>query len=184
MHVVFALMMDHEIHNEMRRLAIEVDRKYGVGLRAALLPPHVTLKQSIEVSDLAALETFFRKFAASVPPFEARVTNLEVVGSRVLWIDVEETPLLRNLHRRLNTELAAHFPNTAATFDGPEYHFHATVALSAEPSPIFQQIAAEYDGMIIDLTWTVKRMVLFLQERTPIPTTLSYLIMPIGRDSP
>ena len=129
----FVLLTDWETQNGMRKLAVELDAEHATGLAGSLLPAHVSLKQPFQIADLHALDTYFDEWAASIEPFDVRFAGLgfpylEEAGMGIVWLDVEETGLLRGLHDRLNAELAERFEGTDAPFDGPEYRFHATLA--------------------------------------------------------
>ena len=41
MRAAFALLVDHRVHNDMRKLAVDLHARYGTGLLAAVLPPHI-----------------------------------------------------------------------------------------------------------------------------------------------
>ena len=68
MKAAFALLVDHEVHNIVRKLAVEVHQNYRVGLAGSQLPPHVSLKQPFLISDLRAVETYFDQLAGSIEP--------------------------------------------------------------------------------------------------------------------
>jgi 2'-5' RNA ligase len=79
--------------------------------------------------------------ARSIAPFEVQLTELVLEplvfeGKKfgMVWLDVQETPDLRQLHNRLNQELRQHFGATGADYDGEHYHFHLTVLMAGQPS--------------------------------------------------
>ena len=156
--VTFALLGDDRLHNVIRKLALEIHHAHQTGLHAGLLPPHISLKQPFRIADLAAIETFFDRFAASIAPFELTLTHVdgpalsEQANDRgVVWLEVQEDPQLRALHERLNTELASQFTGTDAPFDGAAYHFHATVAL-VQGTARYRQVLHTLHGLRVDLT--------------------------------
>jgi len=55
MKATFAFLFDHEVHNVVRKLAVEVHQNYRVGLAGSQLPPHVSLKQPFSIPDLQLL---------------------------------------------------------------------------------------------------------------------------------
>ena len=124
MKIAIAFLLDHQSHNFMRKLAVDIHRQYRLGFSAASAPPHISLKQPFPITDLTGAEAYFDQFAASIHPFEIELTRLElqtytersrslVPGKKaeqgILWLAVRENPVLRNLHRRLNRELAERF---------------------------------------------------------------------------
>jgi hypothetical protein len=42
----------------------------------------------------------------------------------ILWLDVQESEMLRYLHNRINLDLLHQFNDTHADHDGQLYHFH------------------------------------------------------------
>ncbi len=148
----FALLVDEQTHNFMRELALEIDRKYHTGLVAAQLPPHISLKQPFAISDLDGVTRYFDELAARLEPIAVVLKEVQVLlppdnaTPGVVWLDVAENVGLRNLHNRINRELAERFDNTAAPFDGERYRFHATVSYGGPPA-IYPQIRSEYDRM-------------------------------------
>ena len=146
MKATFALLADREVHNFVRKLNWDIHHKYGIGLDIARLPPHISLKQPFDVSDLDALEGYMGELAGSTPPFEVHLTQLQLIRTEIehvetgiLWLDVQETASLRELHLKLNRELAARFENTQAAFDGAEYHFHMSIAIGGQPWEVYQR---------------------------------------------
>ena len=136
MKATFALLVDYNIHNFIRKLAVDIHSKYQTGFLASLLPPHVSLKQPFEASSLSKLEAYFDQLAETIEPFEIILTHLDLSIASfddnelgILWLDVLETQTLRDLHNRVNRELAERFEHTEAAHDGTEYHFHATIEL-------------------------------------------------------
>ena len=130
MKATFALLANIEIHNLVRKLAWEAHQKYGTGTIDCRLPPHISLKQPFPVVDLAALEAYMSELARSIAPFDVQLTELQLEPLHykgttfgLLWIAVQETAYLRQLHHRLNQELQQRFEDTQADYDGPAYHF-------------------------------------------------------------
>jgi 2'-5' RNA ligase len=182
MKAAFALLVDHEVHNIVRKLAIEAHQNYQVGLAGSQLPPHVSLKQPFLISDLRAVEAYFDQLAASIEPVV--LTFLRIGGpddAPVLWLEVEESVTLRHLHSRINQELAERFSNTQAPFDGPAYHFHLTIALGKDPDPVYQSITTEFAYREFALRTIARHVVLFYYDDDQISpgSFLSYKILPL-----
>jgi 2'-5' RNA ligase len=129
MKATFALLVDHNVHNFIRKLAVDIHAKYQTGFLASLLPPHVSLKQPFEVARLAKLVAYFDQLAKTIEPFEITLTHLDLSITSlngndelgILWLDVLETSTLRDLHNRVNRELTESFEHTEAAHDGAEY---------------------------------------------------------------
>ena len=173
MKATFALLADHEVHNFVRKLNWELHRKYGIGLDIARLPPHISLKQPFDVTDLDALEGYMSELADSIPPFEVHLPQLQLIRTEIdhvetgiLWLDVQETASLRELHTRLNQELAARFENTQAAFDGADYHFHMSVAIGGQPWQVYQRAFENIAVAPANLRYLVRELALFVYDDT------------------
>jgi 2'-5' RNA ligase len=172
MRVAFAFLVDETAHNTLRKWALDAHRRFRTGFLAAQLPPHVSLKQPFLVHDLAAIEAYFDHFASTLAPVSLTLTYLDVrhmpldlsEEQVILWADVQETPDLRVLHERLNSELVRQFGATGAPFDGPAYHFHATVSMGIHPSGTHQVMYQEYAGTCIAYAFVATHLALFYYE--------------------
>jgi 2'-5' RNA ligase len=189
MNVGFALLVDQPTHNFMRKLAVELDRAYCIGLHAAQPPAHVSLKQPFHAKDLQAVESYFDTFAASIQPFEVAFDTLEVQPATgpnydigIVWLAAREIPSLRDLHNRLNTELGIRFANSQAEFDGPAFRFHATVAMGGQPPDIYQEIAAAYSRHDLGLICQVTQIMMGVahENQDPLGRFVSYKILSLG----
>jgi len=190
MKTALALLADHNVHNFIRKLAVDIHSKYRTGFLASLLPPHVSLKQPFQVSSLSKLEAYFDQLAETIQPFEITLTRLELIVSPfnddelgILWLDVQENQLLRDLHNRINRELSERFENTYAPFDGPNYHFHATVELGGQPVEVYRRIYAEYEHIEVNLRFTAREIAMFYYgDFSGGPGTfVTYKVLPVGK---
>jgi 2'-5' RNA ligase len=191
MRVAFALLVDETAHNLLRKWALDAHRRFRTGFLAAHLPPHVSLKQPFPVHDLPPVEAYFDRLATSLVPISITLTRLDVRHTLlspteehvILWADVRETPDLRALHERLNVELASQFGDTAAPFDGPGYHFHATVSLAVHPSGTQQALRQAYAATPIAYTFVATQLALFYYDDESFAPA-SYLTYKIARVGP
>ncbi len=190
MKTAFALLVDHDAHNFIRTLAVDGHSNDQIDFSAPWPPAHVSLKQPFEISSLPEAEAYFDQLAQSIQPFDVTLTHLELqIGSidgdelGILWLDVQETPTLRALHDRINRELSERFENTNAPFDGPDYHFHATVELGRPPVEVYRKIYAEYEQVKVNLTFTAREIVMFYSDDlgSKPGTFITYKILPVGK---
>ena len=190
MKATFALLANNEIHNLVRKLSWDIHRKYRTGIDVTRLPPHISLKQPFDISALNLLEKYMTELAKSVTPFEVELTELQLIDATIegldtgiLWLDVQETKILRQLHNRVNEELTVRFGDVHAAFDGPDYHFHMTVAIGGQPFETYQKIYDEFQTCLKDIRYTVQELVMFVYDEVFTMNTgyMAYMILPIGR---
>jgi 2'-5' RNA ligase len=189
MKATLALLANTEVHNLVRKLAWDIHRKYHTGTEVCRLPPHISLKQPFAISKLASLEEYMDELTKSITPFEVYLTELQLVPLRfegtefgLLWIDVQETETLRQLHNRVNEELSQQFGNTQADFDGTTYRFHMTVMMGGQPMDIYRKLFSEIPNAKVDLRYTVYELAMFVYDEPmgPKGEYLTYKILPMG----
>jgi 2'-5' RNA ligase len=167
----FAFLTDTETHNLVRKLSWDIHLKYRTGIDICRLPPHISLKQPFDIANLTSLEDYMAELAASISPFEIYLTGLELIEvtidgleTGILWLNVQESELLRNLHNRLHQELTVRFKNVSAPFDGPDYHFHMTVSIGDQPIEIYRKIYTEFSEQLNSLQYTVRELGMFVYD--------------------
>lgn len=189
MKATFVLLADTEIHNLVRKLSWDIHQKYRTGIDVCRLPPHISLKQPFDVSDVDALSAYMTELAQGLEPFPTLLSHLELIETTmdglhtgILWLNVQETEFLRGLHERVNRELTARFGNVPAEFDGADYHFHMTVAIGGQPIEIYRTILDEFKDRLGNLHYTVQDLVIFVyDERSDINAGyMTYKILPLG----
>ena len=70
MKAVFALLTNTEIHNLVRKLSWDIHQEYRTGIDVCRLPPHISLKQPFDISDLDLLGKYMAELASSITPWE------------------------------------------------------------------------------------------------------------------
>lgn len=189
MEATFALLANTEIHNLVRKLAWEAHQKYRTGTINCRLPPHISLKQPFSVANLVALEAYMSELARTITPFEVHLTELQLKSLSfkgmefgLLWIDIQETEYLRQLHDRVNQELGQRFERTQADYDGPMYHFHMTVTMGEQPIEVYQKLYSEITDRKLNLRYIVRDLAMFVYDGPigPDREYLTYKILPLG----
>ena len=190
MKATFALLASREAYNWVRKLAWEIHQTYRTGTLDVRLPPHISLKQPFAIADIAQIEAYMQELAATIPPFTVHLTELQLeVGIfngmkfGILWLAVRETEALRQLHDRLNQELAQRFGNTQANYDGRDYQFHMTVMMGGQPVEVYREIFDEIADRTINLEYSVQDLAMFVYDEPmgPQGEYLTYKILPIGK---
>lgn len=188
MKATFALLANREVYNWVRKLAWEIHQTYRTGTLHCRLPPHISLKQPFAITDLAALEAYMEELAATIPPFIVQLPELQLeIGNfngmefGIVWLNVRETAMLRQLHNRLDQELAQRFGNTQANYDGPDYQFHMTVMMGGQPVEVYRKLYEEIAERRVNLQYSVQELAMFVYDEPmgPQGEYLTYKILPL-----
>src|SRR4030043_802924 len=105
------------------------------------------------------------ELADSITPFEVKLSELQLIPiiieeieTGLIWLDVQETEILRKLHKWVNQELGQRFKNTQADFDGASYHFHLTVMIGGQPIAEYRKFFGEITNPKVNLHYTVHEL--------------------------
>jgi len=189
MKATFALLANPEVHNFIRKLSWDIHQKYRSGTHHASLAPHISLKQPFRILDLIALEQYMDELTKSIQPFEVTLTELQTIPVfydgieyGILWVEIEENKILRELHDRLNGGLNLRFGNTSADFDRETYRFHMTVMMGGQLMEICRKYEDEFEHKKVNMHYTVRELAMFVYDEPmgPHGDYLCYKVLPIG----
>ena len=135
--IAFVLPLGEDAHNFMTQLQVEILRRHGVndGLTAV---PHITLKLGFKTPDLAVFADYLDEVAKSTPAFEITLRGISSFEEGIIFVDVEPSPELDQLRRRIVRELSERFQITPKPLEDNRFHFHATLAYGL-PQTVFEQ---------------------------------------------
>ncbi len=126
MKIGYALMLNREAHNFIRKIQLELHQKIGIGL--ARQAPHITIKSPFEVSAVVPHIGFLRALANRTPPFEVELKGFQSFSKQVLFLDVVANETLLHLHHDILQEVKTAFGEEPHEFEGKHIKFHASIA--------------------------------------------------------
>ena len=187
MKACFALLVDNEIHNYSRKLAFDFDRKYNTGFIAARLPQHIPLGPVFDVANIEEVEQYFDYVAENLIPFEVLVKDIDLKvfgdeeeGFGVMWMDIEESKELRELHNTIYKYITEHSWNTDYI---DEYHFHSTIALGEQPARVYKEAFKDIPNKKINHNCVINHIALFCttDSESKMGTYITYKILPLKK---
>jgi len=185
MKAAIALLSDYPIQNAVRRMVYQIHEQGEIEFVGSLLPAHVSLKQPFTFTNLDVLEAWFESFSRSISPFRVELNRVyydEWDNYAIVGLDVIETPILRELHNRINRELEEIVQDPSAPHDGDEYHFHLTIELgkigSVNPFRQFYQSLPEKQ---VVWSFMAEHLALFYYADRPIQkgSFICYKVLPL-----
>ncbi len=166
MHIGISVLTDEKVHNIARDLTFNLNKKYNTGTEAALLPQHISLKQSFPYEyDIYAMEKFIEIFCSAMKPFKISVEKVKVNSlseeSILAWLKIKESSELQNIHMKLCRELKTKFGIEPLGFDGKQWKFHSTLTFSNIDRRIKDELICEYNNKDISMEFEAKKIVMF-----------------------
>lgn len=166
MHIGIAILTDGKIHNIARDITFNLNKKYNTGIESALLPQHISLKQSFPYEgDVYKIEEYIERFCSNIKPFKIFVERVEINSlgkeSILAWLKIRESNELKNIHMKLCKELKSEFGIEPLGFDGEQWKFHSTLAFSKVNECYKNELIYEYDNKDISMEFEAKEIVMF-----------------------
>lgn len=189
MYIGIAILTDTKIHNVARNIVLNLNQKYGMGIESALLPQHISLKQSFPYEgDIKNIEKYLEIFCSNLKPMKVLLEKVEIniINEDTIlgWIKVKESRELRDIHRKLCKELKSHFNVEPLGFDGDEWTFHTTLAVSKVNKNLINKIFSEYNNKDMSIEFEARKVAMFCNvgDSTKISDYFSLKIFDIDKD--
>ena len=179
----FALLMSDEIHNYIRKKAIEINRLRKCGLFASQFLPHISLKQPCKIEDIDKAEKYFDEFSKKIQPIKVKIDST-YNWKNIIGLNVTENAELRNAHNILNKDLKEIFQNSSALYDGDSYHFHATISMGGmdKLNSEFKDAYKEVKDEDLHFEFIAKKLVMFYcDDEYGKDSFITYKINEIGK---
>lgn len=135
MHILFAFLMNDDLHNFIRKLNIEHYKERNVLDINTLMLPHISVKQAFESENLEIVSDYFDFYFKNLPQFSLEFEKFELVydqeylyQKKIIWLKVKENKQLREIHNQINRDLSA-LDIKMGYYDGDDFSFHASVFL-------------------------------------------------------
>lgn len=155
--VAFAAIVGDDVHNEAAKLKLDILNRYGrnPGIEAT---PHVTLKLGfpVPIDAIGAFEEYFDRLLEDVAPFPVRVKGVGFFDEGIVFLDVEPSPPLDRLRRRIVADLSARHGIPPHRLEGDAYHFHVTAGY-VEPRDLPDARRA-FQGKVGESTFTLETL--------------------------
>jgi len=184
MRCTFALLVNDEIHNYIRKKAVEINRLIGCGFFASQLPPHISLKQPFEIDDIDKAEKYFDVFSKKIQPIKIKIDSI-YNWKNIIGLNVVENAELRNAHKILNIDLKEIFRNSSALHNGNSYHFHATISMGgiarSQHKSEFIEAYEKVKDENLNFEFMANKIVMFYNDDNKFNSIITYKINELGK---
>lgn len=139
MHIGFAIIPTDEIHNYARDIELELCKNFGLcwGLKQS---PHITIKPPFEVKKLEPFIDYIDDLAKNLTHFEIEIDGFNSFPElKVIYLDVKESNALTKLRETIRDGLEKKFGIKPNKFEGNEWKFHSSIALTDVTEEKFQE---------------------------------------------
>lgn len=151
--IAFAAIVGDDVHNDVAKLKLDILTRYGrnPGIEAT---PHITLKLGfpVAIEEVRVFEEYFDRLLADLAPFPIRVTGVDFFDEGIVFLDVEPSPPLDRLRRRIVADLSARHGIPPHRLEGDEYRFHVTAGYVAPRD--LPDARREFQGRVRESTFS------------------------------
>lgn len=176
MYIGLALLTNAEVHNFARKIVFDLNQEYGTGIENALLPQHISLKQSFPYEGkIEDIEKYLKTFCSNLKPLKIVLEKVEInlIGEETIlgWIKVRDCGELKDVHTKLCKELKSEFNIEPLGFDGTMWKFHSTLTISKVKKNTIHQLHSEYHNKDVNIEYEAREIVMFCNLGDPTKTS-------------
>lgn len=168
MYIVFAFLLEDEIHNLFRDILLDTYKKTQVYDLNNNILPHISLKQSFYTDNLEETQKIFDNFFGDIKTFYIEADKFEVINDEYfyikrnfLWLRIKKDPYLSRLHKELNNSLST-INIHKGLYDGDKYIFHSTLLIGPGKKEYFYNTYNEIRKIHFNKTLKIQRAVMFV----------------------
>ncbi|WP_235297199.1 2'-5' RNA ligase family protein [Portibacter marinus] len=126
MKIGYALMLNNECHNFIRKTQFELHQEVGIGMPRQ--SPHITIKSPFKIDRLDEYVTYFDHLAANTPAIDITMNSIGFFDEKVIYLEVEQKQELLDWHFKILADMKARFDVNPDPYEGESIKFHASIA--------------------------------------------------------
>lgn len=149
-----ALIPPSPLKDEIQELKLEVKEKFNSS-HSLNAPPHITLISPFRMDEEQEeeLNALLQDFTRNVSPFEVSLNNFSTFPPRVIFIDVEKSPLLMEVQEKLEALARSNSELFNYNYDDRPYHPHLTLAFKDLTKSNFHKAWKEFKNRTFDASF-------------------------------
>lgn len=131
MYIWVSVLFGKDFETNIRNQVIEIGEKNNLDPVAFGLPQHISLKISFSCNESSVNDVvdYLAGYLQEIEQFIVEIDNIELVAgnNNIIWFNILENKILRELHNNINEELLRRFNIKFHEFDGNKFKFHSTL---------------------------------------------------------
>ena len=128
MYIWTGLVFNKNDEMKIRQICKEVNCDYNVSEQSFTLPQHISLKTSFYAENYIEIINYMKSILKdNLSNIKIVITGISKLNNGVIWFDIEDCEILRNIHNMLNEKLLEKYEIPLIKFDGDKFQFHSTI---------------------------------------------------------
>lgn len=126
MYIWTGIILPKKFETKIRNICRNINKNFNVSEQSFTLPQHISLKTSFNVSNYQEVIDFMKELLKDFNNTKIKIKDIGKING-VIWLEIEENSVLRNIHNLLNEKLFDKFNIPEIKFDGKNFKFHSTL---------------------------------------------------------
>lgn len=127
MYIWIGAVFPKEFEDKIKNICKQVNQKYNVSELSFTLPQHISLKLSFQSKEYKKIIEYLEVYLQDYTTFYVKTKNIYKKDNSLIWLNIEKSNDLINLHNNLNKELQDKFDIGLNKYDGSNFKFHSTL---------------------------------------------------------
>lgn len=144
MYLWIGLVLNKELEKQIRETCCELNKKYLLSESVFTLPQHISLKSSFPADNYLEIIKYIKSLFQGTKSIDVKITNITKINNSLIWLDIFENAILRQMHNMLNSSLNEKYNVSLNGFDGDAFRFHTTLFQD-------EKISNEHDKLLISI---------------------------------
>ena len=149
MYIWTGLVFNKKDEDNIRNICKKINTKFNLSELAFTLPQHISIKTSFFTDNYMEIKEYIKDILKDQKKFIINIVGISKINNGVIWLDIEETEPLRNIHNLLNLKLNEKYNIPLSKFDGESFHFHSTLFQDNIISNEHQELIDEINNELI-----------------------------------
>lgn len=142
MYIWIGLVLEKDDENYIRNICKEENKTFNINEQSFTLPQHISLKTSFKATEYLLVIQYLKEELREIKAIQLEANNLTIIDGKVIWLDIEESIFLRELHNKINLLLKEKFNIEPSGFDGENFKFYSTLFQDTEYNENINKIGA------------------------------------------
>ena len=171
MYIWTGLVFDRKDEENIRNICKKINNKFNLSELSFTLPQHISIKTSFVFDNYIEIKDYIKEILKNQKEFIINVLGVTKINNGVIWLDIEETEQLRNVHNLLNSKLKEKYNIPLSGFDGNKFHFHSTLFQDNKIGNEHQELIDEINNeFIFPIATTINEIDLGISETGSVGT--------------
>ena len=149
MYIWTGLIFDKKDEDYIRKICKKINKNYSLSELSFTLPQHISLKTSFYYDNYNEIIDYLKIILSNINSLKVNIIGIKKINNGVIWLEVENTKELRDIHNLLNDKLLNKYSIPSTNYDGENFIFHSTLfqdsSISNKHNKMIDELLSEFE---------------------------------------